>query len=237
MDRIIRLPDIRCTIWSERIRNICCDFKVESILNGLEISNLFGPPLTVDGKFDASDRLFSSISRTWESAYQSLTDVKELIPQFYDGDGAFLLNTNNLNLGVRSDKKEVHDVELPKWAKNPRHFVETLRKALESEFVNRNLHLWIDLIWGHKQRGPEAERAFNKFYYLTYEGAIDLSTVRDKEELRSIQMQINEFGQTPSQLFLKPHPAKFSVSGSASTSIAVNTMDCGCDSLYFVCSQ
>lgn len=71
-----------------------------------------------NGKFDASDRLFSSISRTWESAYQSLTDVKELIPQFYDGDGAFLLNTNNLNLGVRSDKKEVHDVELPKLRSN-----------------------------------------------------------------------------------------------------------------------
>merc|ERR1712048_589330 len=73
--------------------------------------------------------------------------------------------------------------------------------------------------------GIEAEKAFNKFYYLTYEGAIDIQSITDKEELRSIQMQINEFGQTPSQLFTKPHPAKYSVSGSASTSIAVNTMD------------
>ncbi len=49
-------------------------------------------------------------------------------------------------------------------------FVRINRQALESEFVSCQLHQWIDLIFGYKQKGPEAVRATNVFYYLTYEG-------------------------------------------------------------------
>lgn len=36
-----------------------------------------------------------------------------------------------------------------------------MRDALESEYVSQNLHLWIDLIFGYKQNGEEAEKADN----------------------------------------------------------------------------
>lgn len=39
------------------------------------------------------------------------------------------------------------------------------------------LHQWIDLIFGYKQRGTEAIRATNMFYYLTYENAVKLDEI------------------------------------------------------------
>lgn len=68
-------------------------------------------------------------------------------------------------------------MRLPPWAKDAHDFVRLHRLALESEYVSRNLHHWIDLVFGYKQRGQEAVKAANVFYYLTYEGAVDLSQV------------------------------------------------------------
>jgi hypothetical protein len=44
---------------------------------------------------------------------------------------------------------------------------------LESEAVTRQLHNWIDLIFGYKMRGPLAVEHVNVFYPLTYEDCID----------------------------------------------------------------
>lgn len=35
--------------------------------------------------------------------------------------------------------------------------------------MSLNLHHWIDLIFGYKQTGKEADNANNKFHYLAYE--------------------------------------------------------------------
>ncbi|XP_039183199.1 neurobeachin isoform X2 [Crotalus tigris] len=183
-----------------------------------------------DGKFDHPDRTFSSVARSWRNSQRDTSDVKELIPEFYYLPEMFV-NSNGYNFGAREDETIVNDVELPPWAKKPEDFVRINRMALESEFVSCQLHQWIDLIFGYKQRGPEAVRALNVFHYLTYEGSINLDSITDpvlreipdayfirdphtflltKDFIKAMEAQIQNFGQTPSQLLIEPHPPRSS---------------------------
>ncbi|XP_002520949.2 protein SPIRRIG [Ricinus communis] len=159
------------------------------------------------GQFDHADRLFNSIKDTWLSAAGkgNTSDVKELIPEFFYLP-EFLENRFNLDLGEKQSGEKVGDVVLPPWAKgSAREFIRKHREALESDYVSENLHHWIDLIFGYKQRGKAAEEAVNVFYHYTYEGSVDIDSVTDPAMKASILAQINHFGQTPKQLFLKPH--------------------------------
>uniref|UniRef100_A0A8C3MQB6 Neurobeachin n=1 Tax=Geospiza parvula TaxID=87175 RepID=A0A8C3MQB6_GEOPR len=162
-----------------------------------------------DGKFDHPDRTFSSVARSWRNSQRDTSDVKELIPEFYYLPEMFV-NSNGYNLGVREDEIVVNDVDLPPWAKKPEDFVRINRMALESEFVSCQLHQWIDLIFGYKQRGPEAVRALNVFHYLTYEGSVNLDSITDPVLREAMEAQIQNFGQTPSQLLIEPHPPRSS---------------------------
>ncbi|KAM6145429.1 neurobeachin isoform 2-T2 [Phoenicopterus ruber ruber] len=162
-----------------------------------------------DGKFDHPDRTFSSVARSWRNSQRDTSDVKELIPEFYYLPEMFV-NSNGYNLGVREDEAAVNDVDLPPWAKKPEDFVRINRMALESEFVSCQLHQWIDLIFGYKQRGPEAVRALNVFHYLTYEGSVNLDSITDPVLREAMEAQIQNFGQTPSQLLIEPHPPRSS---------------------------
>ncbi|XP_039183208.1 neurobeachin isoform X10 [Crotalus tigris] len=162
-----------------------------------------------DGKFDHPDRTFSSVARSWRNSQRDTSDVKELIPEFYYLPEMFV-NSNGYNFGAREDETIVNDVELPPWAKKPEDFVRINRMALESEFVSCQLHQWIDLIFGYKQRGPEAVRALNVFHYLTYEGSINLDSITDPVLREAMEAQIQNFGQTPSQLLIEPHPPRSS---------------------------
>uniref|UniRef100_A0A7N6FK84 Neurobeachin n=1 Tax=Anabas testudineus TaxID=64144 RepID=A0A7N6FK84_ANATE len=162
-----------------------------------------------NNKFDHPDRTFSSIARSWRNCQRDTSDVKELIPEFYYLPEMFV-NSNGYHLGMREDRTMVCDVDLPAWAKKPEDLVRVNRMALESEFVSCQLHQWIDLIFGYKQRGPEAVRALNVFHYLTYEGSVSLDTITDPSLREATEAQIQSFGQTPSQLLIEPHPPRSS---------------------------
>jgi WD40 repeat protein len=163
------------------------------------------------GKFDHPDRQFFSMENCWDSVINNTSDVKELIPEFYSTP-EFLVNMNHFDLGKCNDtNKLIDDVILPPWAKSPEEFIRIQRKALESEYVSNNLNNWIDLIWGYKQKGEEAVKAYNVFYYLTYEGAVNIDDIKDPIQKKSIEDQINNFGQTPPQLLTKPHPKRNSI--------------------------
>ncbi|KAJ8266692.1 hypothetical protein GJAV_G00133540 [Gymnothorax javanicus] len=162
-----------------------------------------------DNKFDHPDRTFSAITRSWRNCQRNTSDVKELIPEFYYLPEMFV-NSNGYGLGVREDNTPVCDVELPPWAKKPEDFVRINRMALESEFVSCQLHQWIDLIFGYKQRGPEAVRALNLFHHLSYEGSVCLETITDPLQREAIEAQILCLGQVPSQLLIEPHPPRSS---------------------------
>uniref|UniRef100_A0A4W6FD31 Neurobeachin a n=1 Tax=Lates calcarifer TaxID=8187 RepID=A0A4W6FD31_LATCA len=161
-----------------------------------------------DSKFDHPERAFSGIGRAWRNCQRDTADVKELIPEFYYLPEMFV-NSNEYELGMRDDGVPVCDVELPAWAKKPEDFVRINRMALESEFVSCQLHQWIDLIFGYKQRGPEAVRALNVFNFLSYEGAVNLDNL-DAAQREVIEMQIQLCGQIPSQLLIEPHPPRSS---------------------------
>ena len=67
----------------------------------------------------------------------------------------------SLDLGALPDGKPIGDVTLPPWADDSKQFIAINRDALESPYVSKNLHHWIDLIFGYKQQGEEAVRAHN----------------------------------------------------------------------------
>lgn len=161
------------------------------------------------GHFDVADRLFSSVPRTWGMCTgQSAAEVKELTPEWYS-DPAFLRNANNFKLGTSQDGEILGDVELPPWAKNsPERFVEVMRAALESDVCSEMLPDWIDLIFGRKQQGPEAVKANNVFFYLTYYGSVDVAAIEDESLRQATELQIAHFGQCPMQLFRRAHIRK-----------------------------
>ena len=87
--------------------------------------------------------------------------VAILPPQFKLSE--LFTNRNEYDLGKLSETdQKLDDVVLPPWAKTPEDFVRINRLALESEIVSSQLHKWIDLIFGYKQRGPEAAKGKTK---------------------------------------------------------------------------
>ncbi|XP_066553225.1 lysosomal-trafficking regulator isoform X2 [Amia ocellicauda] len=161
-----------------------------------------------DQSFDIPDRTFHSMNTTWRlSSYESMTDVKELIPEFFYLP-EFLVNREGFDFGVRQNSERVNHVNLPPWARNdPRLFILIHRQALESDQVSQMLCQWIDLVFGLKQKGKAAVHAINVFHPATYFG-MDVSAVEDPVQRRALETMIKTYGQTPRQLFSMAHVSR-----------------------------
>jgi hypothetical protein len=73
-----------------------------------------------------------------------------------------------------------------------------------------------------KQRGPEAEKANNIFYHLSYYDSDDLAKIDDEMLRTEIELHIADFGSCPAQLFLHSHPSKTTFSKEQSELILAN---------------
>ena len=154
------------------------------------------------GCFDTADRLFNNI----KNFYKVQTKYQELVPDFFNLPEIYI-NINNFNFGKTLDGFKVSDVILPPWASySPRLFSKMNKKALESSFVSQQINNWIDLIFGYKQKGSEAEKSYN----VLREVCSNFNPNNYKEE-SEIELKINELcemGIDPIQLFNKPHPKR-----------------------------
>jgi len=61
--------------------------------------------------------------------------VKELIPEFYEPPGDFLLNIQELDLGMTQTKEKVNDAILPPWASSANDFALKMREVRSHFFL------------------------------------------------------------------------------------------------------
>lgn len=155
------------------------------------------------GQFDLPDRLISSVQQTYENVTNRGNEYWELIPEFFFLPD-FLTNENKFDLGFRQGKK-LDSIELPKWCLSPIDFIYKHRKALESKYVTQRLNHWIDLTFGYKQRGNEADAADNIYLDKLYD---DVWEKYDVSKTFEIEAFLTMVGQIPPQIFDSPHPQR-----------------------------
>ena len=153
-------------------------------------------------KFDDANRLFLSVNKSFYSSITQKTDVKELIPEFFYMPEMFI-NVNKLNLGVEENGNKVNNVLTP-CENNPYEFILTMKQTLEDDNISYSIQNWIDLIFGYKSKGREAEMAYNLFTEASYQEDININSVEDKATfLRRV-----EFGLIPNQIITKETPKR-----------------------------
>ena len=151
--------------------------------------------LDLNNGWDNEQRMFRSIEAAWDYASsKNETDVKEQVPLLFTLPELYM-NANKLRL---------KEVTLPAWSDgSPYCYTAMMRKALEE---TESIHLWIDLIFGYKQTGPEAIKAKNVFLPTSYHDSSPESL--DMDEL-AFESQVTDFGQCPLQLFKTNHHVRW----------------------------
>jgi factor associated with neutral sphingomyelinase activation len=156
-----------------------------------------------------------------ESAYVNTNIATSIGLRDFGGTGVGVGEKNPAHFSNQSNNptynligKKIENVKLPKWAKNAEHFISINRAALESNYVSKNLHKWIDLIFGYKQDGEIALASNNLFYNLTYEDYCSKFEFNENLQIentlkkQAFIAQISEYGQVPKKLFNNQHDNK-----------------------------
>ena len=155
-------------------------------------------------KFDDPNRMLISVSKSFEASSSHEGDLRELIPEFFYLPELFI-NKNNLDLKIKNkkNKNKSNDVTCPNWANNNNYiFITKLKTFLESEEVNKTINKWFDLIFGYKQKGKEAENAFNLFIPSSYDN-FDIEKEALTPDQKIYFLRLTEFGLTPHQIIFK----------------------------------
>lgn len=169
--------------------------------------------------WDHPNRLFYSIRESWmQAAFNSPSDIKEVIPQFFTVPEIFE-NTSQLPLTQNDEGESIACVKLPQWAKTAREMANVFYTCMECDHVQKNINYWIDLIFGDKSRGQGARDARNLFHPLCYahlvhktrdsnaaDDVYDPESLEDDISREASIISIINFGQVPQQVFTKPHP-------------------------------
>ena len=153
-------------------------------------------------RLDNPNRLFLSVSNSFYNSISQKSDVRELIPEFFYLPEMFL-NINDVNLGKKEDNSLVYNVTTP-CKNNAYSFVEIMKKIFENNYISSYLNYWVDLIFGSKVRGKEAENAKNIYTENSYQENINLNNVENKYET----LGFVEFGLIPNQILNKECPKR-----------------------------
>ena len=79
-----------------------------------------------------------------------------------------------------------------------------MKRIFENDKISNSINNWVDLIFGYKSRGKDAENAKNVFTEASYQENVNLKKIEEKSSyLRSV-----EFGLIPTQIMNKECPKR-----------------------------
>jgi hypothetical protein len=128
---------------------------------------------------------FNDICEEWRKCNEDVNYYSELIPEFYSRT----LPSSPL----------LSNVKLPSWSRSTEDFVSKMRSALECPLVTRDIHKWIDLIFGVEQRKGD-----NIFHELSYKYVDVKNSIISNVYPNSLM----EIGYTPLCVFKEEHISK-----------------------------
>ena len=153
-------------------------------------------------KMDDANRLFLSVVKSFNNSITQKTDVRELIPEFFYLPEMFL-NINDVNLGKLEDNSVVYNVKTP-CKNNAFSFIEIMKRIFENNRISSTINNWVDLIFGYKVKGKDAENAKNIYTEPSYQEYVNLNKIEDK----SSYLRYVEFGLIPTQIMAKECPKR-----------------------------